>query len=323
VGQRTDWGDFARRGGHTMTAEQIYSAHFFALMDFIIETYPLLDVTYVLTRMQVDLKSCNAVTNTGFKKWAHAYAKRAADEMLDQQVSSLEDVVAIAQRQDTGEKPPFIYQQHPTRSEITFVKIARGRGGRDSHVWIVPTDKLGLVQILHPTVSVRFTRIANRRYAYLIKKCQRQNYNGSWTTVERDLAGIWLGTDRPIEAVDGNYCNYLPENLRIFWAKSEDALDRAVHPLWDEKDANPEDWKPDAPTATARAANKVKDTLHDKPMNTYDITVSRWLRGDSTLRASDVAIEMRTINEAADTVIAPVAVDLAAKQLRQAWRVES
>ncbi len=60
---------------------------------------------------------------------------------------------------------------------------------------------------------VKFMRIGNQRNPYLIKKCQRQSYNGSWHTVPRDLGAIWLGIDehfKSYEARDGNYLNFLP-----------------------------------------------------------------------------------------------------------------
>jgi hypothetical protein len=280
-----------------VTAQELYSKHLFAVLDYTTENYPLLDATATMTRMLVDLRHCNAVTDTGFIKWAYAYARQAADDMLEEQVSSIDEVIARSQQFDTNDRPPFVSMQHPTRPEITFVEIRRGRGGRDSHVWIVPTDRLGLVQILHPTVSVKFTRVANRRYAYLVKECRRQNYNGSWTTVERDLAGIWLGTDQPIEAVDGNYCNYLPENLKIYRAR-EDALDRAVHELRPEKDTL--DWKPDAPTTTASASNKGKDMLLTK-------------------RAQGVEDRF----EPSEAFIAQVAADIAVRKVQDSWGVKS
>lgn len=273
-------------------AERLYSSHFYELMDYACNEFPIIDAEHALTRMLVDLKRCPAKTDLGFRKWARAFIRQRADEVLDEQVSSIEQVVEIAQRLDTEPRPPFIAEMHPARPDVTFVKIERGRGGRNSSIWIVPTDLLPLAQVLHPTVAVRFTRIANRQYAYLIKKCQRQSYNGAWSTVERDLAAIWLGTDRPIEAVDGNYLNFLPENLRIFQAKSEDALNQAV-PLWDEKDTF--DWKP--AVATAVASNKIKNSLLRKPTS-HDFTVTRWLKGDSEMPA-----------------------DVAARQLRQAWGV--
>ena len=306
-----------------MNAQELYSRHLFAVMDYTAENFPLLDVTAVLTRMLVDLRLCNAETDTGFIKYANAYVRQAADDMLESQVSSIDEVVALAHKFDKGEKPPFVSMQNPTRPEVTFIKILRGRGGQDSCVWIVPTDKLGLAQILHPTVEVRFARIANRQYAYLVKQCRRQNYNGSWTTVERDLAAIWLGTDWPIEAVDENYLNYLPENLRPYRPTHEDAVTRAVHELRPEKDTS--DWKPDAPTTTASASNEGKDAYQSRPTGTYDITASRWLKGDSTLKDSAVLKDAQAAEaefEASEELIAQVAVDIAVRQVRQSWGVK-
>jgi hypothetical protein len=298
-------------------AEGLYSKHLFDVMGYVGENFPLLDVTAVMTRMMVDLRICHATTDTGFIKWAHAYVRRTADDLLDSQVSTLDDVVELARHRDTEpHKPPFIAEHHPTRPDVSFVLIERGRRAQHA-VWIVPTDKLGLVQILHPTVEVRFTRIANRRYAYLVKRCQQQRYNGSWRTVERDLLGIWLGTDWPICAIDGNYLNYLPENLRVDRPTNQDALDHAVHELWPEKDANPEDWKPDAPTAVPRSP-----TI--KPPSAHDIRVSRWLDNKAVLK--DAAFEARTAQEKADAMeenAATLPVDVSVRRLREAWGVNA
>jgi hypothetical protein len=299
--------------------EQLYSKHLFDLMDYVSANYELLDVTAVMTRMLVDLKICHAVTDTGFIKWAHAYVRRTADDLLDSQVSTLEDVVALARSRDTELKPAFIAEQHPTRPEVTFVLIERGK--RAAHaVWIVPTDKLGLVQILHPTVKVKFTRIANRRYPYLVKHCQQQTYNGSWRTVERDLLAIWLGTDWPISARDSNYLNYLPENLRICHPISQDALDRAIHELWPDKDTL--DWKPDAPTAVPRNDD---DNPMTKPPSAHDVKVNRWLHDKAPLKF-DAALEAQVAKEAmeaSEEKAATLPVDQAARRLREAWGVNS
>ena len=308
-------------------AEKLYSTHLFDVMDYIGANYPLLDVTATLTRMMVDLKICHATTDTGFIKWAHAYVRRTADDLLDSQVSTLEEVVALARRQDTEPKPPFIAEQHPTRPEVTFVLIERGRRAQHA-VWIVPTDKLGLVQVLHPTVEVRFTRIANRRYTHLVKRCQQQTYNGSWRTVERDLLGIWLGTDWPICAIDGNYLNYLPENLRVDRPTRQDALDHAIHELWPEKDANPEDWKPDAPTAVPR--NEDKESLDYasptiKTPSAHDIKVNRWLYSKAELKfgAALEAQQTKEALEASEEESATLPVDAAARRLREAWGIRT
>ncbi len=83
-------------------AEQLYGKHIFDVMDYIGENFPLLDATAVLTRMLVDLKNCHAETDTGFIKWAHSYVRGTADDLLDSQVSTVEEVVALARRLDTG-----------------------------------------------------------------------------------------------------------------------------------------------------------------------------------------------------------------------------
>lgn len=301
-------------------AEKLYSAHLFDLMDYVSANYALLDVTAVMTRMLVDLKICHATTDTGFIKWAHAYVRRTADDLLDSQVSTLEDVVALARRQDTEPKPAFIAEQHPTRPEVTFVLIERGRRAQHA-VWIVPTDKLGLVQVLHPTVEVKFTRIANRRYAYLVKRCQQQTYNGSWRTVERDLLGIWLGTDWPISALDRNYLNYLPENLRVERPTRQDAMTYSIHELWPDKDTF--DWKPDMPTSVPLNADDESPT---KPPSAHDIKVNRWLHDKAELKFGGAALEAQETKEAfeaSEEEAATLPVDQAAKRLRDAWGLKA
>jgi len=173
------------------------------------------------------------------------------------------------------------------------------------------------VQVLHPTVEVKFTRIANRRYAYLVKRCQQQTYNGSWRTVERDLLGIWLGTDWPISALDRNYLNYLPENLRVERPTRQDALDRAIHELWPDKDTL--DWKPDAPTAVPRD----DDSPMTKPPSAHDVKVSRWLYDKAELKygAALEAQETKEAMEASEEEAATLPVDQAAKRLRDAWGI--
>jgi hypothetical protein len=237
-------------------AEQLYGAQIFDLLDYACAEFPILDPEHALTRMLVALKQCSATTDLGFRKWAHAFIRTMADDIVRDQVSSFDEVIKIAQERDTEPKPPFISEQHPTRPEITFVKIERGRDGRDSSIWIVPTDKLPLVQILHPTVAVKFMRVGNQRNPYLIKKCQRQSYNGSWHTVVRDLGAIWLGIDKHFksyEAKDGNYLNFLPDNLQPYRLPYRDAFNSAYFGLFaDDCNPRPEDWVPERSTPKTR-----------------------------------------------------------------------
>jgi hypothetical protein len=297
--------------------DNLYSGQFFDMFGYIGDSYPMLDVPAVLTRMLVDLKSCPAVTAIGFKKWAHAYVKTYADDIRERQVSSLEDVVALARHLDTEEKPPFVYQQHPTRPEVTFVSIERGRA--QHAVWILPTDKLGLAQVLHSTIEVRFTRIGNRRYAYLVKRCQQQLYSGAWHTVERDLLSIWLGTDWPICAIDTNYLNYLPENLRVDRPTNQDALNRAAHELRPDKDTL--DWKPDRATAVPfnEDNRELSHSLTRTPPNAHEVEVSRWLYGNAKLSEKSIAIEVKDAEHAFDDAPKVLSVDEAVKSLRKQW----
>jgi len=270
-------------------AEQLYSQHLFSLMDFTYEKFPVLDSEHAMTRMLVALKQCAATTDLGFRRWAHAFIKSMADDIVKEQVTSFDEVIRIAQERDTESKPPFIAEQHPTRPEITFVKVERGRAGRDSSIWVVPTDRLTLVQILHPTVAVRFMRIGNQRDPYLIKYCQRQSYNGAWSTVVRDLGAIWLGIDehfQSYEAQDGNYLNFLPDNLRTYQLPSRDALDSAHFGLFDDDhNPRPEDWVPEQSTPKVRTnydggtgedGNFVDLSKTTEP-NSHDVSVMRML----------------------------------------------
>jgi len=307
-------------------AEQLYSKHMFDLMDHACARYPILNAEHALTRMLVALKDCTATTDLGFRKWSNAFIRTMADDIVRDQVTSFDQVIKIAQERDTEPKPAFIAEQHPIRPEITFVKIERGRGGRDSSVWIVPTDRLPLVQILHPTVAVRFTRIGNLRYPYLIKKCQRQLYSGAWDTVERDLSAIWLGINehyQAIEAVDGNFLNYLPDNLRVYKLPRLDALNFAPHPLWDEKDTA--DWKPDAPTATPFREDDRElsyDRPTSQPMSKHELEVHKVLHGDVALRtvATD---EERMRQKAAEHDEEAFSVDVAVRKLQKGWGIEA
>ena len=306
--------------------ERLYSEHFFDLLDYACAEFPILDAEHALTRMLVALKQCAATTDLGFRKWARAFIRTMADEIIEEQVSSFDQVIKIAQARDTEPKPPFIAEQHPTRPEVTFVKIDRGRGGRHFSTWVIPTDRLPLAQILHPTVTVRFTRIANRRYPYLIKKCQRQLYSGAWDTVERDLAAIWLGVDehyKAIEAVDGNFLNYLPDNLRVYQLPRLDALDRAAHSIWDEKDTA--DWTPAVPTAVPFNEDNRElnyDSPTNQPMSKHEVEVNNLLHGDVALRTVAVD-ESRMRKTAADHDDQPFSVDVAVRKLQNGWGIRS
>jgi hypothetical protein len=307
-------------------AQQLYSEHFFDLMDYASAEFPILDAQYALTRMLVALKECTATTDLGFRKWANAFVRTMADDIAREQVSSFDEVIKIAQERDTEPKPPFVSEQHPTRPEITFVKIERGRGGRDSSVWIVPTDKLLLAQVLHPTVAVRFMRIGNLRHPYLVKKCQRQHYSGAWDTVVRDLGAIWLGINehfKSYEAKDGNYLNYLPDNLCVYTLPRLDALNFAAQPIWDEKDTS--DWKPDAPTAVPFNEDDRElsyDRPTSQPMSKHEQEVHKVLHGDVALRtvAKD---EERMQQKAAEHDEEPFSVDAAVQKLQEGWGIEA
>lgn len=237
-------------------AEQLYSQQFFSLLDYTNAEFPVLGADYALQRLLVALKQCAATTDLGFRRWAQAFIRTMADDIIRDQVTSFEEVIKIAQERDTEPRPPFIAEQDPARPEVTFVKIERGRRGRDSRIWIVPTDKLPLVQILHPTVEVRFMRIGNQREPYLVKRVQRQSYNGSWSTVVRDLGAIWLGLDegfQAYEAKDGNYLNYSLENLRPYRLPYRDAFNSAYFGLFaDDYSPRPEDWMPEKSTPKTR-----------------------------------------------------------------------
>jgi len=308
-------------------AEELYNRHLFDLMDYACARYPILDPQHALMRMFVGLKECAATTDLGFRKWANAFIRTMADDIVRDQVTSFEQVIKIAQERDTEIKPPFIAEQHPVRPEITFVKIERGRGGRDSSIWIVPTDKLPLVQILHPTVEVAFMRIGNQRDPYLVKRCQRQRYNGAWDTVKRDLGAIWLGIDehfKSYEAKDGNFLNYLPDNLCMYTLPRLDALSYAVHELRPEKDANPEDWKPDAPTAVPFNEDNRElsyDRPTSQPMSKHELEVHKVLHGDAELRTVSKD-EERVRRKAAEHDEEPFSVDVAVKKLKEGWGIE-
>ena len=297
-------------------AEQLYSSQFFDLFAFASEEFPILDAGHALTRLLVALKQCAATTDLGFRRWSHAFIRTMADDIARDQVTSFEEVIKIAQERDTEPKPPFIAEQNPKRPEITFVKIERGQGGRDSQIWIVPTDKLPLVQILHPTVEVRFMRIGNQRDPYLVKRCQRQLYSGAWDTVERDLGAIWLGIDeqfKSYESKDGNYLNYASGNLRPYQLPYRDAFNSA-YPIWDE-DANPEDWKPDRATATPVNSWDNKRDLLTIPLNAHGVEVARFLDGKEDFDAPSFDSE----NGKAAKQKYAVPVDEAAKALRKSW----
>ncbi|HXM59448.1 MAG TPA: hypothetical protein VN950_01240 [Terriglobales bacterium] len=306
-------------------AEKLYGAQLFDLMDHTCAHYPILDAEHALTRMLVALKDCTATTDLGFRKWANAFIRTMADDIVRDQVTSFDEVIKIAQERDTEPKPPFISEQHPAQPEITFVKIERGRGGRDSSIWIVPTDKLPLVQILHPTVAVRFMRIGNLRYPYLIKKCQRQLYSGAWDTVERDLGAIWMGIDehfQSYEARDGNYLNYLPHNLHVYKLSRLDALNFAAQPIWDEKDTS--DWKPDASTAVPFNEDNRElsyDRPTSQPMSKHELEVHKVLHGDVALRT--VATEEgRLLQKAEEHDEEVFSVDVAVQKLQKGWGIE-
>jgi hypothetical protein len=272
-------------------AEQLYSSQFFDLFAFASEEFPILDAGHALTRLLVALKQCAATTDLGFRRWSHAFIRTMADDIARDQVTSFEEVIKIAQERDTEPKPPFIAEQNPTRPEITFVKIERGQGGSDSSVWIVPTDKLPLVQILHPTVAVRFMRIGNRRDPYLVKRCQRQLYSGAWDTVERDLGAIWLGIDeqfKSYESKDGNYLNYASGNLRPYQLPYRDAFNSAYFGLLSEDgNARSEDWVPDKATprpkiqgeANPDDADYATDLEREMRNSASDESVTQFLEG--------------------------------------------
>jgi hypothetical protein len=306
-------------------AQQLYSAHFFDLMDYASARYPILDAQHALTRMLVALKECTATTDLGFRKWANAFIRTMADDIVSEQVTSFDEVIKIARERDTEPKPAFIAEQHPTRPEITFVQILRGRSGRDSRIWIVPTDKLSLAQVLHPTVAVKFTRIGNRRNPYLVKRCQRQRYNGSWDTVTRDLGAVWLGIDEHFqfyEAKDENYLNFLPGNLRVYRLSGLDALNYAAHSIRDEKDTS--DWKPNAPTAVPFNEDNRElsyDRPTSQPMSKHELEVHKVLHGDVALRtvAKD---EERMRQKAAEHDEEAFSVDVAVKKLKKGWGID-
>jgi hypothetical protein len=303
------------------TAEQFYSDQFFDLMDYASVEFPILSAEHALTRLLVALKQCAATTDLGFRRWSHAFIRQMADEIIDEQVTSFEQVIKIAQERDTEPKPPFITEQNPTRPEITFVKIERGRGGCDSQIWIVPTDKLPLVQILHPTVEVRFMRIGNQRDPYLVKRVQRQLYSGAWDTVVRDLGSIWLGLDegfQSYEAKDGNYLNYASGNLRPYSLPYRDSFNSA-YPIWDEKDANPEDWKPDRATAVPLNPWDNARDLRKIPLNAHGVEVARWLDGKEICDEPTLDGGITAIKHEDD----PVPVDEAVKRLRKQWGADA
>jgi hypothetical protein len=304
------------------TAEQFYSDQFFDLMDYASVEFPILSAEHALTRLLVALKQCAATTDLGFRRWSHALLQTMADDIVRNQVTSFEEVIKIAQERDTEPKPPFIAEQNPKRPEITFVKIERGQGGRDSQIWIVPTDRLPLAQILHPTVEVRFMRIGNQRDPYLVKRCQRQLYSGAWDTVERDLGSIWLGIDeqfKSYEAKDGNYLNYSSGNLRPYSLPRLDALNFAAHPLWDEKDANLEDWKPERATAVPLNPWDNARDLRKIPLNAHGVEVARWLDGKEICDEPTLDGGITAIKHEDD----PVPVDEAVKKLRKHWGADA
>jgi hypothetical protein len=302
-----------------MTPEQLYSRQFYALIQQIVEDFPVLNSDAVLLRMLVDLKTCNATTELGFRRWATDYIRRTADEKLDEQSRTLEGAIEAA-KNDTAPKPEFVYEIHPYNPNIAFVQITHRRR---QFIWIIESSKIDLARILHPAIRVRFQRVGKHSYSYLVKLCQQQTYSGSWRTVERDLAAIWFNFkfEDDLQCSDG-WLNYLPGNISVAApelcstndvANPDSPPSRHVE-LRPETDAA-DGWVPPRPTARPLDREKMKPSPF---LNPQELAVDKWLRGTSDAVALD-----KSGLEPVPEEVAALAVDAEVKRLRNEWGLRS
>jgi hypothetical protein len=244
------------------TKRQWYSNHHREFSRYIWAKHPTVDSTDVLLRMLSQLHTCESNDEGDFLLWADSFIKEESSNRVwydSFKNLSMADVLALAATKRRKNCKPMMTE---TRGDRTFIKLDHKKG---FHIWIIPSEWLPVAAALWP-VSAKFSRSIGW---WICKSSKKQKRDGTWTSIDIPVHHLYADAQNGerVIAHDGNYLNYLPDNLALANDGQERNVDnpdapptRAI-PLRS-SDAHPEDWKP----AKAKSVPGVRNTLDTPSM---------------------------------------------------------